>query len=172
MASFLNPEKVFNELELQENMTAADFGCGAGGWAIPLAKRLKEGRVYAIDILEEPLSALKSKMETEKILNIEPIYSNIEKLNGSTLPDSYVDLVLITNLLFQAEDKKRILAEAKRILKNQGIMLIVDWKTGISVGPENKISQQEIQNLANELDFKFKKEFSAGAYHYCLIFIK
>ena len=48
-------------------MIAADFGCGSGGWAIPLAKKLEEGKVYAIDILEEPLSALRARAKLEKI---------------------------------------------------------------------------------------------------------
>ena len=48
--TFLNPQEVLNHLELEGDMVAADFGSGSGGWAIPLAKRLKFGKVYAIDI--------------------------------------------------------------------------------------------------------------------------
>jgi len=73
MQEFLNPVSVLNNLELQEDMVAVDLGAGSGGWVIPLAKRLKYGRVYAVDILEEPLSALKGRANIERLMNISTI---------------------------------------------------------------------------------------------------
>ena len=120
MEGFINPKEILTNLDLKKWFSAADFGSGSGGWAIPLAKILTDGKVYAIDILEEPLSALKNKSGVEGIVNIETIRSDIESKNGSTLKDNYLDLVLITNLLFQVEDKKLVLAESKRVLKKGG----------------------------------------------------
>jgi len=151
-------------------MTAADFGSGSGGWAIPLAKKLEEGRVYAIDILDEPLSALRGKIKTEKISNIEVVRADVE--DNSTLADDSCDLVLLTNLLFQVDDKKKALAEAKRVLKKGGKILVVDWKDDVSLGPEKKVLPEEVEKIAGELDLRLDEEFEAGAYHYALIFTK
>lgn len=173
MEGFLDPQKVLNQLKLREDMIAADFGSGSGGWAIPLVKILKEGRVYAIDILEEPLSALKSKMRLEKILNIETIRSNIEDLNGSRLYDKSVDLVLMTNLLFEIEDKKQVILEAKRILRKRGKILVVDWRKDAPFGPkEARVSPEEVKKIAENLNLKIEKEFEAGLYHWGLILTK
>lgn len=173
MEGFLNPPKVLKELELRKDMAAADFGSGSGGWAMPLAKTLTDGKIYAIDILEEPLSALKNKSGVEGIVNIETIRSDIESKNGSTLKDNNLDLVLITNLLFQIEDKKLILAESKRVLKKGGKVLVVDWNPQASFGPKEKgVSPEEIKKLAKEIGFNLVKEFKAGDYHFGLIFTK
>jgi len=173
MESFLNPQEVLNQLKLEGRMIVADFGSGSGGWAIPLAKRLKFGKVYAIDILEEPLSALKSKAEVEKVYNIETILSNVEGKEGSKLPGLSCDLVLITNLLFQVKDKNKVLAEAKRILKKKGGILIVDWLPEAPQGPkEGKISPEEVKEMAKSLNLKLEKEFRAGVFHYGLVFSK
>jgi len=170
MTGFLKPTEVLKQLELKEDMTAADFGSGSGGWAIPLAQRLKEGRVYAIDILEEPLSALKSKVNAEKILNVQIIKSNVEAKNGSTLPSFSCDLVLMTNLLFECENKKIVLEEGKRVLKPAGRILVVDWKEESRLGPKGpRVSVEELKELAKELDLKLEKEFEAGAYHYGMV---
>jgi ubiquinone/menaquinone biosynthesis C-methylase UbiE len=173
MDGFLNPNEVLNQIELRENMIAADFGCGSGGWVIPLAKRLKEGRVYAIDILEEPLSALKNKASLEQVTNIDTIRANIEGEKGVKVPDSICDLVLMTNLLFQVEDKQKALSEAKRVLRPEGKVLVVDWKPESSLGPKGgRVSPEEVKKLAGSLGLKPGKEFSAGTYHWGLVLLK
>jgi len=167
---FLNPRAILNLLELRKNMIAADFGCGSGGWAIPLAKILEDGKVFAIDILEEPLSALRAKIKLEKLFNIEVIKSDVEKT--SRLLKNSCDLVLMTNLLFEAGDKKKVLEEGKKVLKNGGKILVVDWKKDAVLGPKEKISNEDIKKIASELDFKLEKEFEAGIYHWGLILLK
>lgn len=174
MNGFLNIEKSLEELELRANMTAADFGCGSGGWAIPLAKQLKGGRVYAIDILEEPLSALRSKGQALGLGNIETKRSNVEEANGSGLRNSSVDLVLITNLLFECENKKKIFQEAVRVLRDKGQILVVDWLKEAPFGPpkSSRVSTEQITKLAQSLNLRPKKEFKAGKYHFGLVFEK
>lgn len=170
---FLKPEEILKQLDLREDMIAADFGSGSGGWALPLAQILKEGKIYAIDILEEPLSALKSRAEILKIFNIAVIRSDIETKNGSKLKDNHLDLVLITNLLFEAEDKKEVLAEGKRVLKKGGKILVVDWKKDATLGPKaGRVSAQEVKEIAEDLNLKLEKELDAGNYHYGLLFEK
>ncbi len=149
-------------------MVAADFGSGSGGWAIPLAKILEEGKVFAIDVLEEPLSALHTKAKIEKLFNIETIKSNVEK--GTRLMKGSCDLVLMTNLLFEVEDKKSLLEEGKRVLKSGGKILIIDWKKDVSFGPKGKeVLPEEIKNIAQEIGLKPEREVEAGLYHWGLI---
>lgn len=168
--AFLNPSKVLKELNLKKDLVAADFGCGSGGWVLPLAQILEDGKVYAIDILEEPLSALRSKMKTFKISNIDPVKADVEK--SSKLFDNSCNLVLITNLLFEADNINGVLEEAKRVLKDNGQLLIVDWLDDSNLGPEKKISAKDVQKSAGNLGFKLKKEFKAGIYHWALILVK
>lgn len=171
MEGFLDPVKILKEMRLRRNMTAVDFGCGSGGWVIPLAKELEEGRVIAVDILEEPLSSLKSRAKMEKILNIETVLANAEK--GTDIFENSADLVLMTNLLFQCEDRKKVLEEGKKVLKSSGKLLVVDWNPDSSIGPkEGRISQEDVKVLAEGVGLKIKKEFKAGSYHYGLIFEK
>ena len=171
MPEFLNPEKTLNQLKLKKDMVVADFGSGSGGWVIPLAKKVEDGKIYAIDILEEPLSALKSRAKLEKIGNIETIRANVEKT--SKLISDSCDLVLMTNLLFQVDDKRKVLEEGKRVLKKGGKILIVDWRKDNPLTKEiEKIDIEEIKNIAKDLGLKLEREFEAGDYHLALIFQK
>jgi len=173
LSEFLNPEEVLDQLELKSDMTAVEFGCGSAGFTIPLAKRLDEGLVYAIDIQKEPLSALKGRIQLENIVNVRIIRGDVEKPEGSTLGPGSVDLVLIVNVLFQAANKNAIIAEVERVLKQGGKLLIVDWKPKVSKGPEQgRVSADDVKKTAEERGLKLEEQFEAGRYHYGLIFNK
>lgn len=169
---FLDPKQIIkNHLKPLPNMTAADFGCGSGGWSIPLAEILDSGKVYAIDILDEPLSALRSKLRSGRLFNIEIMKMDVEKTILRLLGNS-VHIVLISNLLFQVNDKKKVLEEAKRILKPDGKILVIDWEKDSPVGPETRVAAEEVRSLADGLGLIFEDSFKAGSHHYGLILKK
>lgn len=168
-----DPEEVLSQLGLKSYMAAAEFGCGSGGFTIPLAKKLGEGKVYGLDILEEKLSALKHKAELEKVFNIQTKVADLDEKEGSGLSSNSLDLVLIPNVLFQAEKKNNMVEEAARILKEGGELVVVDWKEDAAIGPnEGRVSAGEVKEIAEKSNLKLKKEFSAGPYHYGLVFEK
>ena len=171
MNNFLDPTTVLEELRLTDTMRVADFGCGSGGWVIPLARRFNKAKIYAIDILDEPLSALEGKLKAQHLMNVQIIKSNVEE--RLPISENSVDVVLMTNLLFQSKAREKIFQEAKRILRPGGQILVVDWKKNRLISPENNtVSKEEIEKLAQKGGFIKEKEFEAGNYHYGLVFKK
>ncbi len=158
MSEFLNPLKVINEIPLKEEMSVADFGCGSGGWVIPLAKKIKDGKIYALDVLKEALSALKSGAELEKVYNIRTILCDVER--GTELHGESLDLVIMSNLLFQVDDKEGVIDEGKRVLRGGGGLLVVDWKV------EEDASEKIIEEKIREKGFKKIKSIDAGSQHF------
>lgn len=170
---FLDPQSILSELEIRKNMIACDFGSGAGGWVIPLAKKLKKGKVYALDVQEEMLSALEGQAKIEGVFNIKTVLCDLEEIKGLKLGNNFADLILMTNLLFQLKDKEQVFKEGKRILKKKGEILVVDWKGESPFGPrEGRITAGEVKKIAKDVDLKLKKEFEAGDYHFGLVFTK
>lgn len=166
-----DPEEVIKDLPLEKISAAADFGCGAGGWTIPLAKRLDEGVVFAIDILEAPLSALQGKLNTRSIPNVKVLEEDIE--TGVSLKDNRVDLVLMTNFLFQVDDREKVFREVKRILTNGGQLIITEWKPDSPIAKGvDKISPKEVKSLAEKFKFELKEEFQAGMYQFGFVYKK
>jgi len=171
---FVNPDKVLVQLDIKEGMKIADFGCGHGYFAIPIARAVgSEGRVYAIDVLAEALEAVRSRAQLENIVNIETSRGNLETPGGSNLGDSSVDMVLLHNVLFQSQKKSDIIKEARRVLKIGGSFEIIDWQeVRASIGPENgwRLAPEEARRLAESEGFIFAKSFDAGEYHFGLLF--
>ena len=169
--TFLDIKKILSTLRLRDDMKIADFGCGSGGWVLAILSMINDSTIYAIDILDEPLSALEGKLKMHHFSsNIITLKKNVEE--GTGLKDDYFDLVLLTNLLFQIDDKKKVFEEARRVLKKGGKILVVDYKEDSKIGPEVKVSSKEIKELADSLDLKLFKEFEAGDNHFGLILRK
>jgi len=169
----------FNALEkagIREEMRVADLGVGAvGHFLFPAAKLVgPKGHVYGVDILKSVLQANQSRAKLSGFDNIEMVWGNLDKLNGSRLPDASMDMALIVNVL-HAVDKAGALSEAKRILSSDGVLLVVEWKTsGAVLGPaaEKRLTKEDAAAAAAQAGFALQKEFDAGPYHYGLVFKK
>lgn len=169
---FLNPEVVANEFGIMKGMRIADFGCGAGYFTTVIARLVgEEGKVAGIDILEEALSALRNRAQLFHLQNITYIQSDLEKEGGSTLEEHSQDIVLIANLLFQIKDKEAPLKEAKRILKEGGRLILIDWKPEALFGPqdEERLHPARARELVQNQGFTFEHEFLADNYHWGFI---
>ena len=68
-----------------------------------------------------------------------------------------------------------IIEEAKRLLKSQAKLLVIDWlKTATPFGPsvEKRIDPLKVKETANKIGLNLIEEFQAGPYHFGLIFQK
>lgn len=152
-------------------MTACDFGSGSGGWVLPLSHELKAGMVYAVDVLESAVSALNGKISSEQIFNIKTIQADVEK--GISIKDAYFDLVLMTNLLFQVENRDFVMKEARRVLKPSGMVLIIDWNKDAPIGSTGgRLSLEEAVLLGENNGFRKGKEIPCGSFHWGVLLIK
>lgn len=176
MVSFLEPERIVRYFGLEKGDHVADFGAGHGYFVIPMARVVGgDGRVYAIDIQKSVLEVIRTKAKLEHLLNIEPMWTDLEQVNGSHLKEKILDFVLIANILFQSESKDQILQEAHRVLREKGHLAIIEWDdTPTTIGPpiEVRIKKDYIKNLAVDSGFALDREFEAGSHHYGMLFKK
>ncbi len=174
---FVSPAKVIDALGIRPSMAVADFGCGSGHYTIEAARLVgRSGKVYAVDIQKDMLGYVRSRAESENLSNIETIWTDLEKPNATRLKDESVDVAIISNIFFQAENKKQIIKEARRILKSGGRAGIIEWdiEKEKDFGPpiEQRISPQDAKAIFGEAGFILEKEFNPGEHHYGLTFIK
>jgi ubiquinone/menaquinone biosynthesis C-methylase UbiE len=171
---FLDPEDLIRQLDIQEGAEVADFGCSSGFFTLPLAKRLNgTGKIYALEIVKEKIESLESQAKLAGLSNINTSRVNLEMPGGSKLPDNCVDWVVMINMLFENKNKKQILAEAMRVLRESGKVLVMEWEQKESpVGPDIniRISKEALIELANALGLLAEREIKVSEYHYCLIF--
>lgn len=170
--TYLNPVSFLAQIGLKKGMTVADIGCGTGFFTTSLAEHVGEqGKVYAVDVVDEMLEVVNEKIKRLSLANVETRQS---KENNIPLPNSEVDLAF-TLAVFHEFDDTATLDEIKRVLKDEGIFVVIDWKKeDADKGPpkDHRVSEEEVKQKVSELGFSFEKTFSPGQYHYGLIFRK
>ena len=173
LPTFTNPEENIKALGVYDGMTVADLGAGTGAYTIPLAEKVGEtGRVYAVEVQKDFLTNIKTEATNRGLKNIELLWGNIENVGGTKIKDSAVDVVVISNVLFLAEDKQGLLREARRILKPQGKLLLIDWSDSFnSLGPSPAmiIPKEAAKSMCEAEGFVLKSEVDAGSHHYGFI---
>ncbi len=174
----LNAADILRRARIDLGMTVGDFGCGGTGLFTLEAARLvgDQGKVYAVDILKSALFSVMSKARLAGMLNIKPVWSNLE-LYGATraIKDGSVDLAIIVNTLHQSQKPQAILKEVSRMASRNGRILIVEWMTGrASFGPSEKnlVLPERVRPMAEELGLHEESSFEAGPYHYGLVLTK
>ncbi len=172
--AFADPKNNLPQLGLMPGMVVADFGAGAGAYTLPVAHAvLPEGKVYAVEIQKELLSKLEREANAEHLTNIGFLWGDLETVGGSKLPDQKVDLVLMSNLLFQLAGAYPAVLEAKRVLKPGGRVAVIEWADsfgGLGPHPEQVLPAEAVQKIFIDNGFELMRAFSAGDQHYGLMF--
>lgn len=173
---FLDPSKIIAQLDIQSGNVAVDFGCGPGYFSLPFAKAVSsDGKVYALDVLPQVLETVASKAKSSGINNIVTSRVNVEKEKGSKLENEFADWVIMKDMLFQNKNKAIIIAEAYRILKSGGKVIVTEWnQNNSSIGPEQdiRIPVGELKNMFINQKFSVEKDVEAGDFHYAFVAVK
>lgn len=173
---FIQPEAILRLIGLPAGAQVGHFGCGNGYFTFAAARLIGDmGRVYAVDVQRSILEQVKKEARLENLPNIEIVWSDLEVPGATNIPARSLDFILMVNVIFQVKAKRTFFEEAKRLLKDGGEILLVDWKKEKShLGPplDMRVSPDEVRRLAGETGFAEKSTFEAGRYHYGALFGK
>lgn len=167
---FADPTRNIAQFGISEGKQVADFGAGSGHYAIAAAKTVgSTGRVYAVEVQKELLERVKALAAEEGLGNIEVLWGDVEVSGGTKLRDGSIDVVILSNILFQIEDKEGCAREVSRVLRPKGRVLIVDWDGsygGLGPTEEAVYSAQDARTLFEGQGFVFESDIEAGVHHY------
>jgi ubiquinone/menaquinone biosynthesis C-methylase UbiE len=173
---FSDPVKNVEQFGIKMGSVVADLGSGSGHYTIAALRAVGDkGKVYAIDIQKDMLTRVKNEAQNQGLAHIEVIWGDIEKSMGTRMKDAVADYAIISNLMFQIEDKKTVASETFRIIKKGGKLLVVDWSESFGgIGPhrESVFTHDIAVSTFTNAGFVAEKEIQAGEHHYGIIFLK
>lgn len=173
---FAHPPRIISEFGIEPGMKIADFGAGSGAYVFPSALALaSSGAVYAIDIQKELLRKIKNEAKAQGLETVEILWGDLEVPHGTKLADGTIDLVIMSNVLFQLRHKNVALEEAFRVLRSGGRLALIDWSDSFrGLGPiaEAIVRRDEGLSLAAAAGLTLIREMHPGAHHWGLMLRK
>jgi ubiquinone/menaquinone biosynthesis C-methylase UbiE len=173
----LDIESTLEEVPVEVGQKVADLGCGNFGYFILAAAKIigSKGLAYAVDIQKIHLKEVEKQAKKENLNQVQTVWTNLEKWKATKIESNALDVALLINTLNQSDKRADILRESSRMIKKKGKLLIVEWlnkELPFGPKPEKKVKKEALIDAAPKLGLKLDKEFSAGEFHYGLLFSK
>jgi predicted methyltransferase len=112
-------------LQLEPGMTIADVGAGFGAWTMRFSKVVgPTGRVYATDIGDAQLKALRESVARDRLTNVTVLEGSKQSTN---LPEHCCDAILIRDAYHHLTHPYDIIQSMTSALKPGGILAVADF---------------------------------------------
>ncbi len=123
----INPRNAILKFIPDEPVMILDLCCGTISNTITIAKVKPKAKIVGIDRSDEMLKIAKKKIKKEHLKNI--TVENTDAAN-TRYPDESFDYLIIGLVLHEMETDLagKILAEAHRLLKTNGKLIVLEWE--------------------------------------------
>lgn len=171
---FVVPEKAVTHFHLREGDKVGDFGAGSGFFEKALSRAVgRTGMVYAFEIQKPLVERIAALARSEHLDNVTVLWCDLETPGKCVLKDGLLDAGVLSNALFQFDDKAVALDEMRHLLRPGGKLLVIDWSESFGgMGPQSTavVREPDARVLIEQHGFQFERDFPAGAHHYGLAF--
>lgn len=137
-------------LPLQSNSVVADIGAGTGYFSFPIAERVPDGKVLAVDIQQEMLDIIRQRQSRGAPANVETVLG-VE--DDTRLVEASVDLILIVDAYHEFAYPYEMGLTMARALKPGGLLVLVEYREedrSVPIKRLHKMSQaQAKREMAN-----------------------
>ena len=139
---------IFKAMGVAPGSVIADVGAGQGFFTVRLSKAVGEsGRVYAVDISQQALRSLRTRVEQEGLRNVQIVEGAVD---DPKLPENTLDAALIVNAYHEMTEHQAMLAHLRKALKPTGRLIIVE-----PISPSRRDGSRESQASRHEIAPEF-----------------
>lgn len=144
-------ERIVRYLKLKDNSTVLDFGCGSGNTTVAISKKVRSGKVVAIDLSEKQL-----KHAVEKIRKLE--LHNVVFIKGDVkLPKNSFDAVTAVGVLEHFNKPHKYVSYLLSSLKRGGRFYFLSFGKSFWIpGPEFLEDDGKIKKLFRDVQVELR----------------
>jgi len=151
------PHDILGRLNVKNTDVVIDFGCGPGFYTILFAK--VAARVIAIDVQSEMLEKTMNYARKNQV-KVECLESDGRKI---PLPNNTADLIFLSEVFHELNDKSTILRELSRLLKLNGRLIIKEkTKRGLRLVGPPIVEVSEIATHLENIGLRVRDKIEIG----------
>lgn len=136
--AMINPDLIWETLQLTTPRVLIDIGAGTGIFARNFAARMPDGMIYACDSSPVMAAWMQENLTEENIAAL------LSAESAVPLENEIADLVYMITVHHELTKPEQLLSEAYRLLKPGGKAALIDWRKGaVSIGPRDEIRVPE-----------------------------
>lgn len=173
---FVRPSAIVEQFGITAGDHIIDCGAGNGAFTMLMAERVgKNGSVVALDVQKPLVDAIMRTAHERDLSHVTAFGVDLERLYGVPLKDGVADMALLANVLFQVHDKKTCLAEAVRLVRHGGRVIVIEWRDSFGgIGPrlDYIVPEEQVHALCDESGLLYLESLDLGPYQYGVIFQK
>lgn len=155
------PDLTVQKLDLETDDIVADIGAGTGYFSFRMAKKVPQGKVYAVDIQPEMLQAIAAREQEQDITNVETVLGEEDDPN---LPPESIDLAFMVDAYHEFAYPREMMEGIVEALKPGGRVVLLEYRKEnpmIMIKPLHKMSQKQVKKELKAVGLKWQetKEF-------------
>lgn len=152
-----NVALAISKLNLAPNSVVADIGAGTGYYTFRIAPKVPQGKVYAVEVQDEFISALETRKKELGLANVEIIKGSPQSPH---LPVAAVDLVIMVDVYHELEYPQEMLQAIHKALKPTGKLLLLEYRAedpNVPIKQLHKMSVAQVNKELKAYGFKLSK---------------
>lgn len=170
-AAWQKPNEVVAALGLKGDETVVDLGAGSGYFSVLLSKAVgPTGKVYALDVDDELLAYLQTRVDTEKLSNV--VVHKVPA-DDPQLAEQSVDVIFLCNTYHHLSPRVAYLKKLVPALKPGGRIVVVDYQKqpDLPVGAplEDRVARETVIEEMRDAGFALMQAHTFLPYQYFLV---
>ncbi len=163
---------LISSLPLEADDVVADIGAGTGYFSFPVATRVPEGQVLAVDIQPEMLALIEARKAETGISNVTSVLGTIEDPN---LPTAGVDLIFIVDAYHEFSHPREMGEAMVRSLAPGGKLVLIEYRgedPAVQIKPLHKMTERQARKEMAALGLNWLRTDDYLPQQHVLIFEK
>ncbi|MEM9743682.1 MAG: class I SAM-dependent methyltransferase [Pseudomonadota bacterium] len=163
---------LIERLPLQPDSVVADIGAGTGYFTFPVAARVPEGQVYAVDIQPEMLSIVQQRKAARGVDNV------VTVLGTETSPQlepASIDLAFIVDAYHEFSHPKEMGQGLMAALRPGGRLVLIEYRAEdprVPIKPLHKMTERQARREMAALGLEWERTEDYLPQQHVLIFRK
>ena len=163
---------LIERLPLEVDDVVADIGAGTGYFSFPVALRVPEGRVLAVDIQPEMLAIIESRKLERSVNNVQTVLGSI---TDPHLPDAGVNLIYIVDAYHEFSHPFEMGMAMVKALVPGGLLILIEYRAEdprVPIKPLHKMSEAQAKREMAALGLEWVENGGYLPQQHVLVFRK